>query len=62
MLKDEAFLTIDTSGSGLHKRGYRLAQGEAPMKETLAAALVRLTNWKGETPFIDRSVVLEQLL
>ena len=53
MLKDEAFLTIDTSGSGLHKRGYRLAQGEAPMKETLAAALVRLTNWKGETPFID---------
>lgn len=53
LLKDEALLTIDTSGSGLHKRGYRLAQGEAPMKETLAAALVRLTNWSGETPFID---------
>ncbi|WP_436883484.1 THUMP domain-containing class I SAM-dependent RNA methyltransferase [Mammaliicoccus sciuri] len=53
LLKDEALLTIDTSGSGLHKRGYRLAQGDAPMKETLAAALVRLTNWSGETPFID---------
>nr|WP_263313275.1 class I SAM-dependent RNA methyltransferase [Mammaliicoccus sp. Marseille-Q6498] len=53
LLKDEALLTIDTSGSGLHKRGYRLAQGEAPMKETLAAALVKLTNWNGDTPFID---------
>lgn len=53
LLKDEAILTIDTSGAGLHKRGYRLAQGDAPMKETLAAALVKLTNWTGETPFID---------
>lgn len=53
ILKDEVLLTIDTSGAGLHKRGYRLAQGEAPMKETLAAALVLLSNWKGETPFID---------
>lgn len=53
ILKDEVLLTIDTSGSGLHKRGYRLAQGAAPMKETLAAALVQLTNWKGDTPFID---------
>lgn len=53
ILKDEVLLTIDTSGAGLHKRGYRLAQGEAPMKETLAAALVLLSNWKGDTPFID---------
>ncbi|TDL95559.1 class I SAM-dependent RNA methyltransferase [Macrococcus brunensis] len=53
ILKDEVLLTIDTSGAGLHKRGYRLAQGAAPMKETLAAALVRLSNWNGDTPFID---------
>lgn len=53
ILKDEVLLTIDTSGPGLHKRGYRLAQGEAPMKETLAASLVKLSNWTGETPFID---------
>ena len=42
MLKDIATLTIDTSGAGLHKRGYRLDQGEAPLKETLAAALIKL--------------------
>lgn len=51
--KDVALLTIDTSGSGLHKRGYRAAQGEAPIKETLAAALVMLTNWTPERPFVD---------
>ena len=37
--KDMALLTIDTSGTGLHKRGYRVGQGEAPIKETLGAAL-----------------------
>ena len=46
-------LTIDTSGSGLNKRGYRMAQGEARLKETLAASLIRLANWKGDTPLID---------
>ncbi|RYG73576.1 class I SAM-dependent RNA methyltransferase [Lentibacillus lipolyticus] len=51
--KDEAILTIDTSGSGLHKRGYRISQGEAPLKETLAAALILLTNWKPDYPLID---------
>lgn len=51
--KDNVLLTIDTSGSGLNKRGYRLAQGEAPIKETLAASLIRLANWKGDTPLID---------
>lgn len=51
--KDIALLTIDTSGSGLHKRGYRIAQGEAPIKETLAAALVMLTNWTPDRPFVD---------
>lgn len=53
LLKDVALLTLDTSGAGLHKRGYRIGQGEAPLKETLAAALVLLTNWKADFPFID---------
>lgn len=53
LLKDIATLTIDTSGTGLHKRGYRVGQGEAPLKETLAAALIMLTNWKPEYPIID---------
>jgi putative N6-adenine-specific DNA methylase len=53
LLKDVATLTIDTSGVGLHKRGYRAAQGEAPLKETLAAALVMLTNWHPDRPFVD---------
>lgn len=53
ILKDIATLTIDTSGVGLHKRGYRVEQGEAPLKETLAAALVLLTNWRPEEMLID---------
>ncbi|MFC0523203.1 class I SAM-dependent RNA methyltransferase [Pontibacillus salicampi] len=51
--KDHAMLTLDTSGAGLHKRGYRTGQGEAPLKETLAAALVKLTNWRPDEPFVD---------
>jgi putative N6-adenine-specific DNA methylase len=53
LLKDIATLTIDTSGVGLHKRGYRIGQGEAPLKETMAAALIKLTNWKPNNTFID---------
>lgn len=53
MLKDVATLTIDTSGAGLHKRGYRVGQGDAPLKETLAAALVQLTRWSPDRPFHD---------
>ncbi|WP_338754772.1 class I SAM-dependent RNA methyltransferase [Bacillus sp. FJAT-52991] len=53
LLKDKATLTIDASGVGLHKRGYRIAQGGAPLKETLAAALVQLTNWHPDRPFVD---------
>lgn len=53
LLKDQATLTIDTSGVGLHKRGYRTGQGDAPLKETLAAALIKLTNWRPDEPFID---------
>ncbi|OMP65659.1 THUMP domain-containing class I SAM-dependent RNA methyltransferase [Domibacillus epiphyticus] len=53
LLKDKVTITLDTSGAGLHKRGYRTAQGEAPLKETLAAALVQLTNWYPDKPFVD---------
>jgi len=53
ILKDIVTLTIDTSGAGLHRRGYRVGQGEAPIKETLAASLVLLTNWTPDRPFVD---------
>ena len=53
ILKDKVTITIDTSGTGLHKRGYRLGQGDAPLKETLAAALVKLTRWNPDRPFVD---------
>ncbi len=45
LLKDRASLTVDTSGDGLHKRGYRTKAGEAPLRETLAAAMVILSRW-----------------
>ena len=53
LLKDTATLTIDTSGQGLHKRGYRPATGIAPLKETLAAALINLSRWQPERVLID---------
>jgi putative N6-adenine-specific DNA methylase len=53
LLKDIATITLDASGRGLHKRGYRTDQGEAPLKETLAAALIMLTNWYPDKPFMD---------
>lgn len=53
LLKDMATLTIDTSGPGLHKRGYRTLTGVAPLKETLAAALVSLSRWRPENLLID---------
>lgn len=53
LLKDEATLTIDTSGAGLHKRGYRRLGSPAPLKETLAAALVLLSYWRFDRPFLD---------
>lgn len=46
ILKDIATLTLDTSGTGLHKRGYRENAGGAPIKETLAAALILLSKWE----------------
>jgi putative N6-adenine-specific DNA methylase len=46
LYKDTATITLDTTGPGLHKRGYRTETGEAPLRETLAAALVLLSRWK----------------
>lgn len=53
LLNDIATLTIDTSGVGLHKRGYRPVAGEAALKETLAAGLVMLSVWRGSRPLVD---------
>ncbi len=52
-LKDIATLTIDTSGDALHKRGYREFHSAAPLKETMAAAMLMLTNWKPDMPLYD---------
>ena len=53
ILKDVVSLCVDTSGSGLHKRGYREHAGAAPLKETMAAAMVKLSRWRPERPFLD---------
>lgn len=51
--KDSAVISLDTSGESLHKRGYRLLGGEAPMQETVAAAIIRISGWNGEKPMWD---------
>lgn len=53
LLKDTATLLLDTSGDGLHKRGYRDLTGAAPLRETLAAALVDLSFWDRGKPLVD---------
>lgn len=53
LLNDRALLTLDTTGPGLHKRGYRKHATEAPLKETLAAALIQLSRWNPSRPFYD---------
>ncbi|HZG37158.1 MAG TPA: THUMP domain-containing protein [Nodosilinea sp.] len=50
---DTATVSLDSSGSSLHRRGYRPAVGAAPLKESLAAALVKLTDWPGDVPLLD---------
>lgn len=52
-LKDRFLLLLDTSGAGLHKRGYRIEDVAAPMKETLAAALVQLSFYRGDKELVD---------
>ena len=51
--KNRATISLDTSGEPLHKRGYRQSKGSAPMQETLAAAIVNLSGWKGDKPLYD---------
>ena len=51
--KDRARLMLNTSGDALFKRGYRQETGDAPIKETLAAGLILLSNWKKDEPLID---------
>lgn len=49
----QATVSLDTSGGSLHRRGYRRADFKAPMQETLAAAVIRLTGWDGEVRLHD---------
>jgi len=51
--QDQAVLSLDSSGESLHKRGYRPILTKAPLNEALAAGLVLLTGWQGDTPFVD---------
>lgn len=53
LFKDEVTVCLDSSGESLHKRGYRLKMGKAPIKETLAAALILLSKWREDAPFVD---------
>ena len=53
LMKDKAALYLDTSGTGLHKRGYRPAQVTAPLRETLAAAMVDIAGYRGRGDFCD---------
>lgn len=51
--RDRCILSLDSSGTSLHRRGYRPAMGLAPIKETLAAALLHLAEWEPSLPFLD---------
>jgi 23S rRNA (guanine2445-N2)-methyltransferase / 23S rRNA (guanine2069-N7)-methyltransferase len=51
--RDQAQLFVDLSGESLHRRGYRTEAREAPIKETLAAALLRLSGWDQKRPLVD---------
>lgn len=53
IMADEVRLTLDTSGQGLHKRGYRAVGNDAPLRETLAAAMVELAHYRGREFFWD---------
>lgn len=53
IMKDVASIYLDTTGTGLHKRGYRPQAGAAPLRETLAAAMVKLSRYRGRDVFAD---------
>lgn len=50
---DRITLSLNSSGESLHKRGYRVAQTEAPINEVLAAGIILKSGWRGESPFVD---------
>jgi putative N6-adenine-specific DNA methylase len=50
---ERASISLDYSGGSLHARGFRAEEGAAPLRETLAAALVRFSGWRGDTPLCD---------
>lgn len=51
--RNTCLVSLDSSGSSLHRRGYRRAVGSAPLKESLAAAIITLSNWQPDVPFFD---------
>lgn len=53
ILNDRVSVLMDASGQGLHKRAYRTAQGSAPIKETLAASMVLLSDWRFKNSLVD---------
>ena len=53
IMEDVVTVAVDASGRGLHKRGYRPISGEAPLRETLAAAMVHIARYSGKEPFLD---------
>jgi len=50
---NDCSISLDSSGESLHKRGYRIEEGSAPLNEVLAAGMIMLTGWKGESNFVD---------
>jgi len=50
---EDVTLSLDSSGESLHKRGYRVAQTEAPINEVLAAGIILRSGWRGDCPFVD---------
>ena len=51
--EDTCIISLDSSGESLHKRGYRINQGEAPLNEVLAAGMIKLSGWNGNSDFLD---------
>jgi len=53
LMGDYCEISLDSSGESLHKRGYRMGQGEAPINEVLAAGMILLAGWQGDSDFLD---------
>ncbi|WP_319228598.1 class I SAM-dependent RNA methyltransferase [Draconibacterium orientale] len=53
IFQDNCTLSIDSSGESLHKRGYRVKQGDAPLNEVLAAGMIYISGWLGNSDFMD---------